>query len=215
MGVLGFRGRPRPAVSVRSSLASGGLLAPLLMSTACSGGEPSSSTPPATTMMSVPGTGLMSAVSPSITPSPSRTITSAPAAVRFEQVASHTSSSVVGLSDPGYFDFNSDGELYLVNSGNDEVLVLDASGAVVRRWGQRGAAPGQFDFLRNPSDPSSALGGVAVAPDGTVYVVESGNRRVQHLDADGSSIAVWGEQGRGDGQFVEPIGVAVDHAGQV
>jgi hypothetical protein len=48
-----------------------------------------------------------------------------------------------------------------------------------------------------------------------VYVVESGARRVQHLTAKGRPLASWGTQGRNDGQFLEPIGVAVAPSGEV
>jgi DNA-binding beta-propeller fold protein YncE len=59
--------------------------------------------------------------------------------------------------------FDSQGQLYVVNSGNSEVLVLDSDGHVKRRWGERGTKPGQFDFLRNPTGPDSPLGGIAFA----------------------------------------------------
>ena len=111
--------------------------------------------------------------------------------------------------------FDGQGQLYVVNSGNSEILVLDSDGRVVRRWGERGTKPGQFDFLRDPTDPDSPLGGIAVAADGSVYVVESGAKRVQHLTAKGRPLASWGTKGRNDGQFLEPIGVAVAPSGEV
>ena len=111
--------------------------------------------------------------------------------------------------------FDARGRLYVVNGGTSEVLVLDRNGRIVRRLGEPGTGAGQFDFLRDPADPSSALGGVAVAADGSVYVVEAGAKRVQHLTADGRPLAVWGSEGTADGQFLDPIGVAVSPDGEV
>jgi predicted membrane-bound mannosyltransferase/DNA-binding beta-propeller fold protein YncE len=72
-------------------------------------------------------------------------------------------------------------------------------------FGVMGAEAGQYNAPR----------GIAVAPDGTIYVADSRNNRIQHLTADGTVLQVWG--GFGDvskgavpgGLFNEPWGVAV------
>ena len=72
-------------------------------------------------------------------------------------------------------------------------------------FGVMGAQPGQYNAPR----------GIAVAPDGTIYVADSRNNRIQHLTADGTVLQSWG--GFGDvskgavpgGLFNEPWGVAV------
>ncbi|RPI25051.1 MAG: TIGR03663 family protein, partial [Chloroflexota bacterium] len=78
--------------------------------------------------------------------------------------------------------------------------------------GSIGVEPGQFT---NPRD-------IAVAPDGSLYVADSGNHRIQHLAADGSVLQVWGTYGVTDangtapaGTFWEPWGVAVGPDGSV
>ena len=79
-----------------------------------------------------------------------------------------------------------------------------------------GTGPGEFDFIRQPGDPTSAIGGVAFGPDGsTIYVAEAGNKRVQRFSAAGEPMLTWGEPGRGDGQFVDPIGIDVSPTGEV
>lgn len=72
-------------------------------------------------------------------------------------------------------------------------------------WGAPGSGSGQFQSPK----------GVAVAPDGSLYVVDSRNNRIQKFDSSGQHILSWGEFGTGQGQFNEPWGVAVDAQGNV
>ena len=138
----------------------------------------------------------------------------ASAELTFTLVKAHGPADVEGLDVLGYIAIGPDGNLYVPNAGTSEMIVLDADLAVVQRWGEEGDGPGQFGFLRN-EDPDSALGGVDVADDGTIYVVEAGNKRVQRFSAEGESQLTWGSPGSADGQFLDPIGVAVSPAGEV
>lgn len=72
-------------------------------------------------------------------------------------------------------------------------------------WGSNGTADGQFVTPRN----------VAVGPDGSIYVADTGNHRIQALSKDGTFVLKWGTQGSGQGQFNEPWGIAVAPDGSV
>jgi DNA-binding beta-propeller fold protein YncE len=75
------------------------------------------------------------------------------------------------------------------------------TGDFLEQWGSHGSAPGQFD------GPFT----LASAPDGRIYIGDTGNHRVDVFSADGAFLFQWGSQG----QFGIPSGIAVDGAGRV
>src|SRR6185503_15171834 len=56
---------------------------------------------------------------------------------------------------------------------------------------------------------------IAIARDGRVYLVDTGNHRVRRFSADGNEETNWGGAGTDEGQFKEPVGIAVDGEGRV
>jgi NHL repeat len=106
--------------------------------------------------------------------------------------------------DPGSIGdlaVDSAGSIYATDSGpfgRSQIFKVSPDGAVVARFGGAGSGPAQF-----------ASGGpdtIAVAPDGTIYAVDSGNHRVQHLSADGSFIGQFGAANAMKGVAVAPNG---------
>lgn len=96
--------------------------------------------------------------------------------------------------------------LYVVDSRQHLLVAFDLdTGKVQARVGSRGAAEGQFNF------PT----GVAVGPDGQVFVTDTMNYRVQVFGPDLRVVRSFGSLGVGPGQFRRPKGVAVDEDGVV
>ena len=73
-------------------------------------------------------------------------------------------------------------------------------------WGTEGNGVGQF---QNPGDIA------LYASNGWVYVVDSGNLRVQKFDLLGNFLLNWGIQGTGNGQFLQPGNIEVGASGLV
>lgn len=90
-----------------------------------------------------------------------------------------------------------------VESDAHRVLVYGAEGRLERSIGRRGDAPGEFNL---PVD-------AAFAPDGTLWVLDAGNFRVQAFDPQGRFVRMFGSAGNGFGQFGRPRGLAIDRAG--
>lgn len=92
------------------------------------------------------------------------------------------------------------------SSNEHKVLVFDAqSGKHLFDIGKRGTEAGEFNLPRD----------TAIAPDGSLYVVDGGNFRVQKFDPDGKFISTFGAIGRQPGQFSRPKEAAVDKDGNV
>lgn len=102
--------------------------------------------------------------------------------------------------------------LVYVSDSSDHVSAISADGTVVHRWGGTGSGNGKLDFT--PAGVSSNVqGSLAVGPDGTVYVSDSDNHRIQAFTADGSFVRQFGSIGSGPGELTTPFDLAVDEAG--
>jgi predicted membrane-bound mannosyltransferase/DNA-binding beta-propeller fold protein YncE len=124
----------------------------------------------------------------------------------------------LGLNAPRAIAAGQNGDIYVADSRNHRILHIDADGSLLKEWGtfadqQAGNAPiGTFN------EPW----GVAVGPDGSVYVSDTWNHRVQKFTKDGKPVKMWGQYGQPSPDIPEsnsffwgPRGIAVNSQGEV
>lgn len=104
-----------------------------------------------------------------------------------------------------------DGErIYVIDRAYNEsehhrVVIYDKAGKKLKVIGSRGSEVGQFNV---------PLQGT-VGPDGTLYVLDSGNFRVQAFDREGEFLRSFGGAGKEFGHFARARGIAVDAEGNI
>jgi sugar lactone lactonase YvrE len=104
-----------------------------------------------------------------------------------------------------------DGKIW-VSAGFDSTLwVIDSGGTYLESWGKPGTGDGQFNFVGT----GGGYGAIAFDPDGTFYVADTGNHRIQKFDKDRHFVKAWGTFGTGDGQFANAADVVTDGQGHV
>jgi predicted membrane-bound mannosyltransferase/sugar lactone lactonase YvrE len=121
------------------------------------------------------------------------------------------------LNAPRSMAFAPDGSFYVADSRNHRILHFDASGALLNQFG----SPSGNDVSNpNPAAPPATFNepwGVAVGLDGSVYVADTWNYRIQKFSPSGQFIKMWSTYGPADqqGTFYGPRGIAVDPQGHV
>ena len=100
--------------------------------------------------------------------------------------------------------------LLITDHGNNRVVRSDkVTRTFLLKWGKSGTGDGEFN---GPTDVTMYLEGIDPK---YVYVVDSGNNRIQKFDGVGNFIGKWGTLGDGDGEFNQPVSVEIDDEGNV
>ena len=129
--------------------------------------------------------------------------------------------TVLGSAGIGEGQFNGprdlevapDGSIYVADSFNHRIQHLDQEGNVLHVWGSyadqsQEVAPGGTFY-----EPW----GLALAPDGSVYVADTWNHRIQHFTAEGEFIDQFGYFGQAETEFAfwGPRDVLFDEDGRL
>ena len=124
----------------------------------------------------------------------------------------------LGLSAPREIAAGLDGDVYVADSRNHRILHIASDGTLLHEWGT-------FADLLTGDAPIGTFNepwGIAVGPDGSVYVTDTWNHRVQKFAEDGTPIKIWGQYGQplpdvpeSRSAFWGPRGIDVDQNGKV
>ncbi|MBE0672301.1 MAG: TIGR03663 family protein [Anaerolineales bacterium] len=124
-----------------------------------------------------------------------------------------TQANPVVMNAPRALAFAKDGTIYVADSRNHRVLHLDMEGNTLQEWGSFA------DGINTPIGDGTfnEPWGIATGPDGSVYVTDTWNHRIQKFTASGRFIKAWGTFGQGETpeSFYGPRGLAVDAEGRV
>lgn len=113
-------------------------------------------------------------------------------------------------SGDGEFNFPTmidvkNGKLYVVDSMNFRVQILDQDGGFINKFSEAGDAPG---YLYRPK-------GIAATPEGYLFVVDSSFNNFQVFDEEGNVYMFVGEGGSAPGYFSQPLGALYDDEGRL
>jgi len=118
------------------------------------------------------------------------------------------------LQSPRAVAVSRDGSIVIADTGNDRVIVLDPGGQLLRVLGHRcrlgqGVAGGCTDEDGNgPLQPGDGQflepWGVAVSPEGRIFVADTWNGRIQAFDSAGRFLWKWGSYGNTGGVDADP-----------
>ncbi|MCP4544386.1 MAG: TIGR03663 family protein [Chloroflexi bacterium] len=109
--------------------------------------------------------------------------------------------------------------VYVADTGNHRIQKFTTGGQFVAAWDQIFAIETDSGPVEQFNEPWS----IAVSEDGTIFVADTWNHRVQKLDSNGHPVTAWGLFGQygvadgrvGQGAFYGPRGITIGFDGQV
>jgi YYY domain-containing protein len=148
------------------------------------------------------------------------------------------------LREPRGAAVDGQGRIWIADFGHSRLRVFDANGGYLGGWGGRGGGEYGFKELCGIAIAGDAMyvadtwngrvqafttagvlrasagelygpRGVAIAPDGRVWVTDTGNHRVVSYDPLLQDRQSYGKRGTGSGEFTSPIGIAAAPSGAI
>jgi NHL repeat-containing protein len=101
------------------------------------------------------------------------------------------------------------GDIWVALSFGGTIWIFSEDGTYKGSFGKPGEGEGEFNFERSTCHPCGA-GALAFAPDGSLFVADVGNNRVQKFDPAHEFETEWGSFGAGDGQFADANDIVTD-----
>ncbi len=158
--------------------------------------------------------------------------------------AAGADAAYAGLREPRGAAVDDRGRLWIADFGNSRLRVFDRDGGRLGGWGGRGAGEFGFrelcgvairgdalyvadtwngrvqaytveGILRGTASELYGPRGITVAPDGRVWVTDTGNHRVVSYGPLLNDVKIVGQKGSGPGEFASPIGIAASPGGEI
>jgi hypothetical protein len=102
------------------------------------------------------------------------------------------------------------GDIWVSLASDDVIWVFAPDGTFKSLFGRPGDGPGEFEFTRPACPDCPGAGALSFAPDGSLFVADVGNHRVQKFNAEREFETEWGQFGAGEGQFADAIQIATN-----
>ena len=111
------------------------------------------------------------------------------------------------LKSPADVAIDAQGDLWVVDKGNNRIQKFSSSGRFLLKFGSLGSGNGQL------SSPAA----IAIDPKGNIWVADKGNGRVQKFNPKGEYLTQFGSKGIANGQFTSggPESLAIDPKGNI
>jgi uncharacterized protein (TIGR03663 family) len=116
------------------------------------------------------------------------------------------------FNEPWGIAVDGEGNIYVADTWNHRIQKFDANLEFVTTWG------GPFlDVGAREPEPLELFGprDIAIDGEGSVWVTDTGNKRVLKFSPDGDVLGAFGREGTAPGEFREPVGIAVGPDGNI
>ncbi len=97
-----------------------------------------------------------------------------------------------------------EGRIYVADSGNNRIQVFNPDGSFLRQWGSTCHLDTQEGCVDDGRGQFNEPWGIAVGLDGSVYVSDTWNGRIQKFDNQGAFVGMFGQFGATNGELGEP-----------
>ncbi len=150
------------------------------------------------------------------TPSPATTPLASPVEFLWESTGDPDNP----LGNPSHLAIAPDGSIWVADGDNHRIQIFAPDGSFLETWGTSGSGEGELDFTTIGWGGYNE-GAIAFAPDGSFYIADVGNHRIQKFGPDRQFLTAWGSEvdtareERDPGQFYTVIDLVVDEQGQV
>jgi hypothetical protein len=179
-----------------------------LVAAACGSGTPASTEQQVTTGATrVPPTATTQTTAAPATPG-----VTAPAPAAMQLLWESSGDGATTGADPATYSPAIDpltGDIWVAVSFEGTIWRFSKDGKYLGSFGTPGKGDGEFNFERSACSPCGA-GAMAFAPDGSLFVADDGNNRIEKFDPKHRFVKAWGSFGAGDGQFADANQIATN-----